>query len=69
MKTWVLALIGFYQQALSPVLPSFCKFYPTCSAYAAEAVSRHGLTRGLRMGAGRLLRCLPFRPGGYDPVP
>lgn len=68
MKPFLLALIGFYQRAISPAFPSFCKFYPTCSAYAAEAIQTHGPTRGIRMAAGRLLRCRPFSPGGYDPV-
>ncbi|MBI4442405.1 MAG: membrane protein insertion efficiency factor YidD [Acidobacteria bacterium] len=69
MKTFLLAFLGFYRQALSPVLPSFCKFYPTCSVYAAQAVERYGSARGLWMAAGRVLRCRPLRPGGYDPVP
>lgn len=69
MKTFVLALIGFYKGAISPALPSSCKYYPTCSAFAAEAVERHGAWKGLRMAVNRLLRCRPFHSGGYDPVP
>ncbi|MCH7978767.1 MAG: membrane protein insertion efficiency factor YidD [Acidobacteria bacterium] len=68
MKTILLALLGFYQQAISPVLPSSCKFYPTCSSYAADAVGKYGPAKGLWMAAARLLRCRPFHPGGYDPV-
>ena len=68
MKLILLALIGFYQQAISPAFPSFCKFYPTCSAYAAEAIRKYGPGRGLWMAAVRLLRCRPFHSGGYDPV-
>ncbi|MBI4464125.1 MAG: membrane protein insertion efficiency factor YidD [Acidobacteria bacterium] len=69
MRTFTLALIGFYRQALSPALPSSCNFYPSCSAYATEAVERYGTARGLWMAAGRVWRCRPFHPGGYDPVP
>jgi len=68
MKTFVLALIGFYKAVLSPVVPAACKFHPTCSAYAAEAVEKYGPWKGLRMALGRLLRCRPFHAGGYDPV-
>ena len=68
MRILILSCIGFYRQAISPALPSFCKFYPTCSAYAAEAVEHYGWARGLRLAAPRLLRCRPFHPWGYDPV-
>ncbi|OFV97519.1 MAG: membrane protein insertion efficiency factor YidD [Acidobacteria bacterium RIFCSPLOWO2_12_FULL_54_10] len=68
MKTFILALIGFYRQAISPTIPSACKFYPTCSEYAAEAIERYGVLQGLKRAAKRLLRCRPFHPGGYDPV-
>jgi putative membrane protein insertion efficiency factor len=69
MNTLVLALLRFYKAAISPAWPSGCKFFPTCSAYAMEAVERHGTRRGLWLSAARLLRCRPFRRGGYDPVP
>ena len=59
----------FYKTTLSPVMPSCCKFYPTCSMYAKEAVERHGVRRGLMLTARRLLRCRPFSQGGIDPVP
>ncbi|MEE4608671.1 MAG: membrane protein insertion efficiency factor YidD [Desulfobacteraceae bacterium] len=62
-------LIRLYQYLVSPVLPPTCRFTPTCSQYAYEAVSRYGVTRGGLMAVKRLLRCHPFHPGGYDPVP
>lgn len=60
--------IALYRLTVSPWLPRSCRFYPTCSAYCAEAIARHGLLRGTLAGLGRLLRCHPFHPGGYDPV-
>jgi hypothetical protein len=64
-----LAVIGFYKRRLSPLLPPMCRFTPTCSQYAAEAIGRYGLWRGGWLGARRLLRCNPLFPGGFDPVP
>lgn len=58
-----------YRRWISPALPARCRFYPSCSAYALEAVVRHGALRGAGLAVWRLLRCHPFHPGGYDPVP
>jgi uncharacterized protein len=58
-----------YRRWISPALPARCRFYPSCSAYGLEAVSRHGAIRGTGLTIWRLLRCHPFHPGGYDPVP
>jgi len=62
-------LIRVYQLTLSPLLGNCCRFEPTCSHYAAEAIRRHGLIRGGLLAAWRVLRCNPFGRGGYDPVP
>ncbi|OUU20095.1 MAG: membrane protein insertion efficiency factor YidD [Planctomycetia bacterium TMED53] len=64
-----LGMIRFYRSVISPLLPPLCRFEPTCSCYAAEAIQTHGAFRGLRMTIWRLLRCHPFSRGGYDPVP
>ena len=61
--------VRVYQVALSPVLGGQCRYYPSCSAYALEALERHGAWRGAWLAARRIGRCHPFRPGGYDPVP
>jgi uncharacterized protein len=68
---WLLVLgVRFYQFVLSPIMTtSGCKFYPSCSHYAVEAIERHGARRGLSLAAARLWRCRPFTQGGYDPVP
>ncbi|SIQ56775.1 hypothetical protein SAMN05444858_10398 [Micromonospora avicenniae] len=58
-----------YRRWISPALPARCRFYPSCSAYALEAVGRHGAVRGTGLAVRRLLRCHPFHPGGHDPVP
>jgi putative membrane protein insertion efficiency factor len=58
-----------YRRWISPAMPARCRFYPSCSAYALEALATHGAWRGLRLTIWRLLRCQPFHPGGYDPVP
>lgn len=65
----LLGAIRLYQLTLSPLLPRACRFEPTCSRYAALALRRHGLVRGLALTAWRLLRCQPFCEGGLDPVP
>lgn len=64
-----LAVIRWYQRWVSPYLPPSCRFFPSCSEYAAQAVTRYGLLRGGWLAARRLLRCHPFHSGGYDPVP
>ena len=65
----ILAAIRFYQGALRPLMPWGCKYYPSCSAYAIEAIESKGVKRGLALTAQRLLRCRPGSFGGYDPVP
>ena len=65
----VVLLIRGYQVTLSPLLPSACRYQPTCSHYALEAVERYGALKGAWLGAKRIVRCHPFHPGGYDPVP
>jgi putative membrane protein insertion efficiency factor len=62
-------ILGAYKRFVSPLLPPACRFTPTCSEYAREAVARHGVWRGLALGARRLARCHPFHTGGPDPVP
>lgn len=69
MRRLAVAAVRFYQYAISPYLPPSCRFYPTCSAYAVEALERHGFLRGSLLALRRILRCHPFNPGGYDPVP
>jgi hypothetical protein len=69
VKFITLSLIKFYQACLSPTLPSSCRFYPSCSAYAYEAVERWGTWRGIRLALGRLMRCRPYGGYGFDPVP
>ncbi|WP_370950487.1 membrane protein insertion efficiency factor YidD [Amycolatopsis sp. cg5] len=67
---WVLLLpIRFYRKVISPFFPPACRFYPSCSAYAVEALTRHGAARGSYLAARRLLRCGPWTPPGRDPVP
>jgi putative membrane protein insertion efficiency factor len=62
-------MIRGYQRLLSPLLPPSCRFHPSCSQYALEAVTRYGALKGGWLAARRLVRCHPFHPGGYDPVP
>jgi hypothetical protein len=69
MKYIALALIRLYQVTLSPLLPPSCRFYPSCSRFTYEAIEKYGFFRGGWMGFRRILRCNPFHPGGFDPVP
>lgn len=69
MKACLLLLIRVYQKCISPFRMPCCRFYPTCSAYAAEAIASHGALRGGFYALRRLLKCHPFHKGGYDPVP
>lgn len=69
MKYLALVPIWFYQRFVSPVMPSACRFQPSCSVYATEAIDRFGLLRGGSLAIRRILRCHPFNPGGFDPVP
>jgi putative membrane protein insertion efficiency factor len=69
VKTLLILGVRAYQVTLGPLLPAACRYYPSCSAYAIEALERHGAMRGAWLSARRILRCHPFRPGGYDPVP
>ena len=66
----LLALIRAYQALISPALPpNTCRFYPTCSHYGYQAIYKHGVVKGTALAVWRVLRCNPFNPGGYDPVP
>ncbi|MEW6687752.1 MAG: membrane protein insertion efficiency factor YidD [Pseudomonadota bacterium] len=65
----LLALLRAYRYAISPLLPAACRFHPSCSAYAEEALRRHGPLRGGWLAARRVCRCGPWHPGGFDPVP
>ena len=69
MKTVALALIKGYKKLLSPLLGNHCRFFPSCSDYTYQAIEKHGLLRGIGMGAKRLTKCHPLHPGGVDPVP
>lgn len=68
-KHLFLALIRFYRRWISPALPPSCRFYPTCSEYTYQAIEKYGALRGGWLGVRRIVRCNPFNPGGYDPVP
>ena len=67
--TVMVLLVRGYQVAISPLLPPACRYFPSCSAYAVEALEKHGALRGGWLAARRIMRCHPFAPGGYDPVP
>jgi len=69
MKKLLLIFIKFYQYFISPFTGNNCRYYPTCSAYAVEAVEKYGSLKGALLTAKRILRCHPFHAGGFDPVP
>ena len=68
-RTVLILFVRGYQVSISPLLPPSCRYFPSCSAYAAEALERHGALKGSWLAARRILRCHPFTAGGYDPVP
>ncbi|WP_346355097.1 membrane protein insertion efficiency factor YidD [Azotosporobacter soli] len=68
MKRIFIVVINFYRIFISPLKPPTCRFVPTCSQYAIEAIETYGAWRGSKKALGRILRCHPFHPGGYDPV-
>lgn len=68
-KNILIAIIKTYKFAISPLLPSSCRFYPTCSSYAIEALDKYGAGKGSILAVKRICKCHPFHPGGYDPVP
>ena len=65
----MILLIRGYQKFISPCFPRTCRFYPTCSAYFIQALEKYGIFKGSFLGIKRILRCHPFNPGGYDPLP
>ncbi|HMF87371.1 MAG TPA: membrane protein insertion efficiency factor YidD [Gemmatimonadaceae bacterium] len=69
IRTVLIILVRGYQVSLSHLLPASCRYYPSCSAYAIEALERHGAVHGTWLAMRRIARCNPFRPGGFDPVP
>jgi uncharacterized protein len=69
MKVLLLFMLRAYQYAIRPLMGANCRFFPSCSDYAREAVERHGAVKGAWLAARRVARCQPYHPGGYDPVP
>ncbi|MEK4840371.1 membrane protein insertion efficiency factor YidD [Bacillus sp. FSL L8-0152] len=69
MKQIFIGIIRFYQKFISPMTPPTCRFYPTCSHYGLEAFQKHGALKGFWLTCKRILKCHPFHPGGFDPVP
>lgn len=69
MRRILIACINGYRYLISPLMASHCRFYPSCSSYAIQAIEQHGALKGCYFASKRLLRCHPFHPGGFDPVP
>lgn len=69
MRKLLIAIIRLYQYLISPLLGPHCRFHPTCSSYAMEAIEKHGVFKGTWLALRRVGRCHPFHPGGHDPVP
>lgn len=69
MRVILIALIRFYQNFISPFRPPTCRFYPSCSSYACDALNKYGALKGSWLSVKRLLRCNPWSSGGYDPIP
>ncbi|NLJ88588.1 MAG: membrane protein insertion efficiency factor YidD [Epulopiscium sp.] len=69
MKKILLLFISFYRKFISPLKPAVCRFYPTCSLYSYQAIEKYGIIKGLYLSIKRILKCHPFHPGGYDPLP
>jgi len=68
MRKLLIKAVLFYQRYISPLKRPSCRFYPSCSQYAIDALEKYGLKKGISLALGRILRCHPFHPGGYDPV-
>ena len=69
MRKLITGALRLYKYYVSPLLPSACRYHPSCSEYMRQAVEKHGAAKGVWMGVKRLMRCHPFHAGGYDPVP
>jgi len=69
MRVLAVVFLRAYHRVVSPFLPPACRFYPSCSEYAAQAIEKHGIARGVLLALARLARCHPFHPGGFDAVP
>jgi putative membrane protein insertion efficiency factor len=69
VRTLLILAVRGYQVSLGQLLPASCRYFPSCSAFAIEAIAKHGAARGSWLAIRRIARCHPFRPGGYDPVP
>uniref|UniRef100_UPI000A3DD608 membrane protein insertion efficiency factor YidD n=1 Tax=Defluviitalea phaphyphila TaxID=1473580 RepID=UPI000A3DD608 len=69
LKKIFLGCIQFYRKFISPYKPRVCRFYPSCSLYTYQAIEKYGVIKGVYLGIKRILKCHPFHPGGYDPIP